>query len=166
MLEQEQQQIFTQWLHQYQALIFKTVRAYGNTPDDQQDLFQEIVLQVWRSVPGFRNESAVSTWVYRIALNTAIRWLRKEKQYHSTNNTVDNLPDVLIQSTFPIDERLTWLYKTIHQLDEIDRSLMLLLLDGCSYKEMAMILGISESNVGVKINRIKKQLTELSKKIH
>ncbi|MBO9202063.1 MULTISPECIES: RNA polymerase sigma factor [Niastella] len=165
MTEREHQHIFTEWLHQYKGLIFKIVQAYGYTPMDREDLFQEITIQVWRSIPTFRQESAISTWIYRIALNTAISWVSKEKKYRDTNNTVENLPDILLQHHKLIDERMIWLYKTIRQLDEIDRSIILLLLDGYSYKEMAAILGITETNVGVKINRIKKQLIIHSKKI-
>lgn len=165
MTEQEQQHIFKQWLNQHKVLIFKIVRAYGSTQMDQEDLFQEITIQVWRSIQTFRQESAISTWIYRIALNTAITWIRKEKKYRSTSGTMENLPDILSPPHIPVDERLTWLYTTIHQMDEIDRSITLLLLDGFSYKEMAAILGITVSNVGVKITRIKKQLILQAKKI-
>ena len=162
---QEQGYIFNQWIDQHKALIFKIVRAYGNTAMDQDDLFQEISIQVWRSIPAFRNESAVTTWIYRIALNTAISWVTKEHKYRKVKGALHGMPDVLTHPHKPVDEQLTWLYETIHSLDEIDRSLALLLLDGFSYKEMAAILGISVSNVGVKINRIKKQLILQSKKI-
>ncbi len=162
---QEQGYIFSEWLDKHKALIFKIVRAYGNTPMDQDDLFQEITIQVWRSIPTFRHESAIATWIYRIALNTAISWVTKERKYRKANGAIDNMPDVLSLPHKPVEEQLTWLYKAIHALDEIDRSLALLLLDGFSYKEMAAILGISVSNVGVKINRIKKQLIVQSKKI-
>jgi RNA polymerase sigma-70 factor, ECF subfamily len=161
---QEQQQIFTQWLHQHKMLIFKIVRAYAGTAMDQDDLFQEITLQIWRSIPAFRQESAVTTWIYRIALNTSIRWVGKERKYHTINKTIENVPEVLSPQNLPSDEQLNWLYAAIHQLDEIDRSVALLLLDGFSYKEMAAILGITISHVGVKINRIKKQLIIQSKK--
>lgn len=163
---QEQGNIFNEWLDKHKALIFKIVRAYGSTPMDQDDLFQEITIQVWRSIPTFRHESAVTTWIYRIALNTAISWVTKERKYRKANGAIDNMPDVLSLPHKPVEEQLTWLYKAIHALDEIDRSLALLLLDGFSYKEMAAILGISVSNVGVKINRIKKQLIVQSKKIN
>jgi RNA polymerase sigma-70 factor, ECF subfamily len=162
---QEQGYIFNQWIDQHKALIFKIVRAYGDTAMDHDDLFQEISIQVWRSIPAFRNESAVTTWIYRIAINTAICWVTREKKYRKTSSAIDHVPDVLAQPHKPEDEQLTWLYKAIHDLDEIDRSLALLLLDGFSYKEMAVILGITVSNVGVKINRIKKQLIVQSKKI-
>ena len=163
MTKNEQKQIFEGWLHQYKALIFKVVKAYSLSPMDQNDLFQEITIQLWHSIPTFRQESSVSTWIYRISLNTAIKWVRKE-QKHSRAEPIENVEFVLEDSGIKVDERLAWLYEEIHQLDEIDRSLILLLLDGFSYKEMSGILGITESNVGVKINRIKKYLITKSKK--
>lgn len=163
MRETEQQHIFETWLAQYKALIFKVVRAYAFSAADQDDLFQEIAIQVWHSIPNFRQESAATTWLYRISLNTAIKWVRKERK-HPQPETLDNVDHVLQESRMPMDERLAWLYEEIYKLDEIDRSVTLLMLDNFSYKEMADILGISESNVGVKINRIKKQLISKSKK--
>jgi RNA polymerase sigma-70 factor (ECF subfamily) len=161
--ENEQKQIFEGWLNQHKALIFKIVRAYAFTVMDQDDLFQEIIIQTWHSIPAFRNESSVTTWLYRISFNTAIKWTKKERK-HYQSETIDGVKHILEESRIRTDERLTWLYEEIYKLDEIDRSVTLLLLDGFSYKEMASILGITESNVGVKINRIKKQLITKSKK--
>ena len=163
MNKNKQKQIFEGWLDEYKALVFKVVKAYALSSMDQNDLFQEITIQLWHSIPTFRQESSVSTWIYRIALNTAIKWVRKE-QKHSLAEPLENVEFVLNDSGVKVDERLEWLYEEIHQLDEIDRSLILLLLDGFSYKEMSGILGITDSNVGVKINRIKKHLITKSKK--
>ena len=163
MTEIEQQQIFEDWLSQHKVLIFKIVRAYAFNVMDQDDLFQEIIIQTWHSVPRFRGEASVITWLYRISLNTAIKWAKKERK-HSQSETLEGVQHILQESRMQIDERLTWLYEEIYKLDEIDRSVTLLLLDGFSYKEMAAILGITESNVGVKINRIKKQIISKSKK--
>jgi RNA polymerase sigma-70 factor (ECF subfamily) len=162
--DKQQHEIFEQWLSWHKALIFKIVRAYAFTTMDRDDLFQEIVIQVWRSIPSFRGESAVTTWLYRIAFNTAITWVTKERKHYQAKEQLDHVPYVLQENKLPIDERLEWLYREISTLDEIDRSITLLLLDGFSYKEMADILGITESNVGVKINRIKKNLIIKSKK--
>ena len=163
MTEKEQKQIFEEWLSQHKALVFKIVRAYAFTVMDQDDLFQEIIIQTWHSIPAFRRESSVTTWLYRISLNTAIKWTKKERK-HYQSETIDGAKHILEVSRKQPDERLSWLYEEIYKLDEIDRSITLLLLDGFSYKEMAAILGITESNVGVKINRIKKQLISKSKK--
>jgi RNA polymerase sigma-70 factor, ECF subfamily len=160
---EEQKHIFENWLDQYKRLIFKVVRAYAFTAMDQDDLFQEIVIQVWHSIPSFRQESSVTTWIYRISLNTAIKWGRKERKHYPAES-LDNVQHILQENRPPVDERLVWLYEEISKLDEIDRSITLLLLDNFSYKEMAVILGITESNIGVKISRIKKHLVSKSKK--
>lgn len=160
MTEKERLNILEKWINLHKGLIFKVVRAYA--VEDRDDLFQEIIIQVWRSIPAFRQEAAVSTWLYRIALNTAIKWSRNEKK-HASPESIDNVEHLLRENKTSVDERLTWLYDQIYKLDEIDRSVTLLLLEGFSYKEMSAILGISESNVGVKINRIKKQLIAKSR---
>lgn len=163
MSELEQNHIFETWLSQYKALLFKVVRAYAVTSMDQDDLFQEIVIQVWHSIPSFRQQSSNTTWIYRIALNTALKWVSNERKHANAQESLDGLPAILQDTKVQVDDRLTWLYEEIYKLDEIDRSITLLLLDGFSYKEMATIVGISESNVGVKINRIKKQLIAKAK---
>ena len=160
MTEKEQSDILLEWLKLYKGLIFKVVRAY--TVVDHDDLFQEIIIQVWHSIPTFRQEASVTTWLYRIALNTAIKWTKKEKK-HAGAEALDNVQHLLEENRTSIDERLTWIYGEIYKLDEIDRSVALLFLEGFSYKEMSAMLGIGESNVGVKINRIKKRLIANSK---
>ena len=165
MSETEQQQIFRKWLEQYRALLFKVIRAYAFMTDDQNDLFQEVCLQVYRSIPNFKAESAVSTWLYRIALNTAIKWSTKEKRHTDGHQEIGSMAHLLKSGEEPKDERVTWLYMEIAKLNEIDRSLTLLLLDGYSYKEMAEMMGISESNIGVKIHRIKKHLVNKTKEL-
>lgn len=156
--------IFDRWIGEYKPLFFKVIRAYAFTPDDQEDLFQEVSVQVWRSVPNFKNKSKLSTWLYRIALNVALNWTRKNKKHTDGIQSIDSVNHILEQPNEPVDERLEWLYMEITKLNKIDRSITLLMLDGFSYKEMADILGISESNIGVKIHRIKKYLTEQSLK--
>lgn len=158
MNETEQQQIFEQWLRKHRALLFKVARSFAFTHGDQDDLFQEISIQVWRSVKKFKEQSAVSTWLYRIALNTAITWSRKEKKHQDGRQEIDSMTNVLHENVQHIDERLIWLYDEIAKLNKIDRSLALLMLDGFNYKEMADVLGISETNLGVKVHRIKKYL--------
>lgn len=161
MTEKDRLDILEEWLKLHKGLIFKIVRVY--TIVERDDLFQEIIIQIWRSIPSFRQEASVTTWLYRIALNTAIKWTKKEKRYTGAE-TLDKVQHLLQENSAQADERLTWLYEEIYKLDEIDRSVTLLLLEGFSYKEMSAMLGISESNVGVKINRIKKYLISKSKK--
>ena len=163
MHEQEQKQIFDNWLRQHKGILFKIVRAYAFNAHDRDDLFQEIALQLWRSIPEFRGEAKVSTWIYRIALYSASAWTRQEKRQPLTEPLAD-VGRTLTVIEQPGDPRLDWLYEQIAQLDPIDRSVCLLMLDGFSYKEMAEMLGISESNVGVKIHRIKQRLVGKSRK--
>ena len=160
MKESEQRQIFQEWLDGYRALLFKVIRAYAYSDEDQNDLFQEVCLQVFRSIPNFQAKSAVSTWLYRIALNTAIKWSTRERKHSRDHENIAEMGHVFDASNEDQDERLLWLYEEIQKFNEIDRSLTLLLLDGYSYKEMSQIMGISESNIGVKIHRIKKQLVQ------
>jgi len=154
----EQQNTFDAWLGRHKGLLFKVVRAYAFTTEDQDDLFQEIALQVWHSIPHYRADAAVTTWLYRVAFYTSLGWVRKEKKHRTGKLSLDGVEHILTVRTSPQDSRLQWLYEQIAQLSPVDRSLMLLMLDGFGYKEMAAILGISESNVGVKINRIKARL--------
>jgi RNA polymerase sigma-70 factor (ECF subfamily) len=156
MTEDHQLKIFDEWVNKHRGLLFKVIRAYAEEKNDQQDLFQEIVVQVWRSIPVFREECAVSTWIYRIALNTSIKWMDTERKFTANRKALDSTLLVMPEKTG--DDRLTWLYEQIVTLNEIDRSITLLLLDGFTYKEMAAMLGITENHVGVKINRIKKYL--------
>lgn len=163
MKEGKQGHIFQEWLDGYRGLLFKVINAYAFNTEDQNDLFQEVCLQIYRSVPNFKEESAVSTWLYRIALNTAIKWSTREKKHVDGHEEIETMSNLLKGGDKPEDERVTWLYSEIKKLNEIDRSLTLLLLDGYSYREMSEMMGISESNIGVKIHRIKKQLVNNSK---
>jgi RNA polymerase sigma-70 factor (ECF subfamily) len=160
--EADRRRIFQGWIDQHRGLIFKIVRAYAHTVMDREDLFQEVAVQLWRSVSSFKGESKETTWIYRVALNTAMRWLHVEKRRDRID--IKDAQSVLRESESPADDQLAWLYSEIAALDDIDRSLALMLLDDLSYKEMSTVLGITESNVGVRIHRIKKYLIAKSKK--
>jgi RNA polymerase sigma-70 factor (ECF subfamily) len=157
--DSERDRIFGDWLAGHKKILFKVVHAYAFEHADRQDLFQEIVIQVWRSVDAFRGESSVPTWMYRVALNTAIAWTRKEDRHQRGRQSLDVAEGLLTTSSSDgRDPRVEWLYRQIAHLKDVDRSVALLLLDGFSYNEIAAIVGITESNVGVKINRIKAAL--------
>ena len=160
----EQQRIFEEWLAQHKGLIFKVVRAYAFNSHDQDDLFQEMTTQVWNSFPRYRGDSKVSTWIYRVAFYSAIGWSKKEKRHRDKHQAIQREDRLLSQRSNPENPQLEWLYEQISQLDEIDRSLTLLMLDGFSYREIGKTMGLSQNYVGVKLNRIKKRLTEHSKK--
>ena len=159
MLDSERDRIFGDWLAAHQGTLFKVVRAYAFEHADRQDLFQEVAIQVWRSVDAYRGESSVRTWMYRIALNAAISWTRKQDRHQRGKQPLEIVDGLLTASAAEADPRVEWLYRQIAQLKDVDRSVALLMLDGFAYKEIAAIAGISEGNVGVKINRIKAVLT-------
>jgi RNA polymerase sigma-70 factor (ECF subfamily) len=158
----EQEEIFNNWITHHKSLLFKVVRAYGDLPEDQDDLFQEICIQVWRSIPKFKHESKVSTWLYKVALNTAMKWLKVETKKKYKEYEISESPVLLVNQKMDQDPRVNWIYEQITLLSESDRSIALMLLDGFSYKEMGDVTGLTISNVGVKINRIKKYLIEKS----
>ena len=146
----------------YRRPVFSYLVRCSVAESDREDLFQEIATQVWNSVPKYRGDSAVTTWIYRVALYSAMAWSRKERRHRDNHRTLDGLDYPLLQASKIKNPRLDWLYERISKLDEIDRSLTLLMLDGFSYREIGATLGITESHVGVKLNRIKKRLTEQS----
>ncbi|MES2652554.1 MAG: sigma-70 family RNA polymerase sigma factor [Bacteroidota bacterium] len=144
-----------------QGIIHKVCRIYRDSPEDREDLFQEVIFQLWRSYPLFRGGSKSSTWLYRVALNTAMASFRKNKP----NVTLaEYLPDIQFEDiSYEGNERQEKLLESIRQLSEPDRALIALYLDELSYQQIAGILGISENNVGVKLNRIKIRLQKLIK---
>jgi RNA polymerase sigma-70 factor, ECF subfamily len=166
MLEAERNRIFEGWIEAHKAILFKVARVYGANHSDREDLFQEIALQIWHSVSAWRNDCAATTWIYRVALNTALAWRRKEQKHGQGRQDIEAAIGLLIAPSHR-DPRLDWIYLRISELDEANRSLALLMLDGFSYQDMSKILGLSESNVGVKINRIKAALAaQLAKEEH
>ena len=158
MHDAQRDRIFGEWLASHKGILFKVVNAYAFEHADREDLFQEIALQVWRSVGTYRGDSSVPTWMYRVALNTAIAWNRKEVRHQRGKQPFEMVEGLLTATPDGPDPRVEWLYQQIGQLKDVDRSVALLLLDGFSYKEIAGIVGLTESNVGVKINRIKSSL--------
>jgi RNA polymerase sigma-70 factor (ECF subfamily) len=158
----EREDTFRRWFQEHRGIVFKVTRAYAWTAEDREDLSQEIFCQLWRSIPLYRGESRESVWIYRVSLNTAMTWRRKAPAASDTPEPFESLPCPKPEPDAAASHRelLDWLYAEIAQLPKVDRSLIVLYLDGFSYTEMAQILGISESNVGVKLNRLKKRLGE------
>ncbi|MBG6129662.1 RNA polymerase sigma-70 factor (ECF subfamily) [Aquimarina sp. EL_43] len=156
---------FTRIIKENEGVIFKITTIYTNNYEDQKDLYQEIVYQLWKSYDSFKGDSKISTWMYRVGLNTAITRLKKEKR---RGNQIE-IYDVIMRQTEQYDtgfeERLKKLYAHIHNLNELDKGLILLLLEGKKYEEIAAITGLSPTNVGTKISRIKQKLkTQIVKK--
>ncbi|MGX9985423.1 RNA polymerase sigma factor [Chryseobacterium sp. POL2] len=155
------QKEFSQLIKNNQGLIIKVSRLYTNSIEDEQDLFQEIVLQLWRSYDSFKGNSKISTWMYRVALNTAITLFRKKTKSPLT----DELDEVHFNYKQDEDEekqaQISLLYKVIKLLPNVERAIVMMYLDDVSYKEIAETLGITEVNARVKMNRLKKTLKEL-----
>ncbi len=147
-------------------MLYKVCRMYCFTEADRQDLFQEIVIQLWRSWPAFRREAKFSTWLYRIALNTAISGLRRQRRL-ITPTDPEQLPTELqdIQYVADKEEQLQLLYAAIDQLTEVEKALTMLYLEDKSYQEMEEILGLSQNNLRVKMNRIKDKLRKITKAV-
>jgi RNA polymerase sigma-70 factor (ECF subfamily) len=130
---------------------------------DKEDLFQEVTLQAWKAYPTFRGDAKFSTWLYRVALNTAITFFRKEKKQVPTFVT-EILPDTNAEQYNPIEEQVQAMYKAIGELSKIDKALIMLYLEDYSYIEIGETLGISPNNVAVKMNRLKTKLKEQTQK--
>lgn len=166
MLDDDYKSLFTDWLEEHSAAVIKVARAYTLTSDECQDLAQEILLQAWRSLPNFEGKASPATWFYRVALHTAMNWHRKDRPRRVHQQPLLEIHAVRtesVDSTEQVEQRETveQLYDAIHQLPETDVALVLLYLDEMSYREIAGVLGISESNVGVKLSRAKKALAGL-----
>ena len=152
---------YTTQILPYAAIIIKICRAYTDTQEDFEDYYQEVCLQIWRSKDSFKEQSAWSTWIYRLSLNVCLTFLKKKKN-NSQNSTSDLLPDeVLVDSSVFSDESLNQLYNAIKQLSEIDRGVILLYLEEKSYQEIADIIGTNTNNIGVRITRIKERLKKI-----
>ena len=146
---------FTELLYQNQGIVHKTCSLYFNNRADKEDYKQELIIQLWKAFPSFNNQSKFSTWMYRVCLNAAIDLLRKEKTEPKLVEFNYQNINTLFESNLEISDNQEKLYQAISRLSDIDKAIITLYLDEFSYKEIAEIMGISESNTGVKINRIK-----------
>lgn len=152
---------YTTQILPYAGIIIKICRAYTNNQEDFEDYYQEVCLQIWRSHKRFNHNCAWTTWIYKIALNVCLTYLKR--QAHSPLTfTSDPLPEqVMSDIQSAQDESVGYLYKAIHQLSEIDRALILLYLEQQSNQVIAEILGLTANNIGVRISRIKHRLNKL-----
>ncbi|MEO6849274.1 MAG: RNA polymerase sigma factor [Mucilaginibacter sp.] len=149
---------FIKIIQQNEGLIYKVAKVYANNKEDEQDLYQDIVYQLWRSFGSFRNESKISTWMYRIALNTAIAHLNKEKKKGNQVPIDELLLNKTDTSDTLMDDRSEILYAQIKKLSIIEKGIILLYLEGRSYDEISGITGFSPTNVGTRLGRIKQKL--------
>lgn len=153
------EQDFLQLIHQQQAILHKICRLYRELKEDREDLFQEIIFQLWKSYPSFKGQSKVTSWMYRIALNTAMAAFRKR------------MPPITYGTSPPEDiadtpgdvphQQQEQFFQALQQLDDGEKALITLYLEDLSYQEMAEITGINENYIGVKLNRIKTKIKNI-----
>ena len=153
---------FLQLIDKHQGIIHKISIIYSKTDEDKKDLFQEIVYQLWKSYPKYRGEAQFSTWMYRVALNTALMNIR----HHSVDLTHPEKVELLKISHHEIfhhelNESVLSLYMAINQLSPINKAVIILYLEQRSYEEIAGVLGFTKTNVGVRLNRIKNELKKI-----
>jgi len=150
---------FVDIIQDNEDVIYKIVRAYADDIDEQKDLYQEIVYQLWKSFEHFRGEAKVSTWIYRIALNTSISHLKKGKRKVQTVELKFEHTEILkSEGTEALKDQMNLLYNTIKSLNLIDKGIILLYLEGNSYEDIGDIVGFSTSRIGTRISRIKDKL--------
>ena len=161
-MTKELEQKFVADLEENQNIVHKVCKIYTNNQDAHNDLFQEISIQLWKAYPKFRGEAKFSTWMYRVALNTAITLYRKSKRSIQTQDFDSVL--YKIESTQYDDteeQQLKLLYKAVHHLSDIEKALVFLYLEDKNYKEISETMGISEVNARVKMNRVKNKLRDI-----
>lgn len=163
MKRRQREACFRQWLDRHRGILVSISAGFA-APDDRDDLIQEMMIALWHAVPRFRGEASAATFIYRVAQNTALVWQRGRRRRPAETGLDPELADgddrspamVLEQATR--DERL---YRAIRRLAAIDRSLVLMQLDGLAYRDMAEVTGLTESNVGVRLNRARRQLARI-----
>ena len=161
----EQQAIFDDWLREHAAILHHVANGFASGAD-RHDLMQELMLALWRAVPAFRAASLASTFIFRVTHNAALTWKRAERSYRRRLDIFEEQqsesPDLSqVAGADTATDLLELLYGAIRTLEPLDRSLVLLQLDGASYAQIAEIHGLSESNVGVRLNRLKHKLTSI-----
>ena len=160
--QREIEKVFVKQIQKHQGILHKICFVYSNNTADKEDLYQEIVLQLWKSYSSFRKEAKFSTWMYRVALNTAITLNKKASKFKTKVLISD---DYTVEQVDDYSEDIKILYRAISKLSKIEKAIILLWLEEKTYSEIAEIVGISEKNVSVKLVRSKKKLAKLIKKI-
>ena len=152
---------FISVIQDHQGLIHKICYMYEQDPDARNDLFQEIVMQLWKSFPTFRGEAKITTWMYRIALNTAISGYRKQKRHIRTEDLQEFHMNISERSEDNKEEDFHRLQQAIRQLSDVERAMIMMALDEVPYEEIAETIGITQNNVRVRMNRIREKLKKI-----
>jgi len=164
--DHKQQEEFLKLIAEHQDLIRKVAAIYHKNKVDQEDAFQEILVNLWQAYPTFRGESKFSTWLYRVALNTVISGFRKVSNKVRRNQSEVPITDELLgPSEQDLSEEIECLYRAIDHLSDIEKAIIMLYMEEKTYDDIAEIMGMTRTNVGVKISRIKKKLKKLYNKV-
>jgi RNA polymerase sigma-70 factor (ECF subfamily) len=160
--------LFKEWLETHRGIMFKVTQSFARTPTDAAELQQEIQIQLWNSLPAFTGKAKPSTWIYRVCLNTALAWHRSAARRKAGIDPEVDLRQLAVNATTPVDtldqqEMLDKVYAAIRSMGDFDRALVLLMLDGLAYREIAEVIGMTENNVGVALTRARKRLATLMK---
>ncbi|MGD1032686.1 MAG: sigma-70 family RNA polymerase sigma factor [Opitutaceae bacterium] len=161
---------FISWLREHRNILLKVAGSFASETAEQADLFQDMAIELWRSMPNFKGQSKPSTWIYRLCLNTALTWQRSEQKRRQSHSPLDLIPELSCSSPLPgrlqeEAEIMQRLYQAVRALPVAERSLVVLLLDGLSYREISEITGLTENHVGVALTRTRKKLSEYLKEV-
>jgi RNA polymerase sigma-70 factor (ECF subfamily) len=159
-----QESLFQAWLSDHRGILAKVTRSFARTPSEAADLGQELLLRLWMSLPSFAGQAKPSTWIYRVCLNSAISWRRAANRRESRIDSAASIDGIAVNGASPADsagdrDLLDRLYSAIHAMSDCDRALVLLMLDGLAYREIAEVTGLSENNVGVSLTRARSRLS-------
>lgn len=153
---------FLSVIREYERVIYKVCYLYTTKNATLNDLYQDVVLNLWKAFPKFRHECKISTWIYRIALNTCISFIRKEKNVPEIVTLTQEI-DWMTEDRDPLMEMLRQLYRMINQLGQLEKSIILLYLEEKSYEEISEITGLTVTNVATRLSRIKDKLKKMKK---
>ncbi|MGI9583598.1 RNA polymerase sigma factor [Chryseobacterium sp. RRHN12] len=156
---------FLKLVNRHKGILYKASRIYADSVEDREDLQQEILIQLWKSYQNFKGNSEFSTWMYRVAINTAITYLKKEKQRSRNHTDVPHHFEVQQEDYNPTrDRQLEIFYSAVQELNPLEKAVIFYFMEGMSHKEIGNNLGLSEGNARVKLNRTKEKIQQIIKK--
>lgn len=156
---------FLSLINKHKGILYKASRIYADSLEDREDLQQEILIQLWKSYQNFKGNSEFSTWMYRVAINTAITYLKKEKKRTNNHTVVPNHFEVQHEDYNPTkDKQLEVFYTAVQELKALEKAVIFYFMEGMSHKEIGDNLGLSEGNARVKLNRTKEKIQQIIKK--
>ncbi|RKS96785.1 RNA polymerase sigma factor [Chryseobacterium defluvii] len=156
---------FLKQVNQHKGILYKASRMYADSLEDREDLQQEIMIQLWKSYQSFKGNSEFSTWMYRVAINTAITYLKKEKQRTTNHSDAPHHFEVQTEEYNPAkDKQLEIFYKAVQELNPLEKAIIFYFMEGLSHREIGNHLGLSEGNARVKLNRTKEKIQQIIKK--